>query len=124
MVSMSALRTATIKGFSLGLITGSFLTAGAVLLATPAKASPDISPALVQDAIQAEPFICRNLADSPTVSTLMSILVAVSDAASLSPGDTGTVVALAVSDGCPQYIPVLKRFVAIYGQDTSSGQVA
>ena len=122
---MSALRTATVKGFSLGLITGSFLTAGAVLLATPAKASPDdISPKLVQDAIQVEPFVCRNLADSPTVSMLMSILVGVSEAAVLSPGDAGTVVALAVSDGCPQYIPVLKRFIAIYGDDRTTGKVA
>lgn len=121
---MSAIRTATVRGFSLGLITGSFLTAGAVLLATPAKASPDdTSPVLVQTAIQAEPFVCRNLADSPSVSMLMSVLVAVSEATGLPPGDTGRVVAIAVSDGCPQYIPVLKRFIAIYG-DAPSGAVA
>ena len=119
---MSAIRTATVKGFSLGIIAGSFLTAGAVLLAGDAKASPDISPELVQTAIQVEPYVCRNLADSPTVSMLMSILVGVSEAAGLGPGDSGTVVALAVSDGCPQYVPVLRRFVAIYGDDT--GQVA
>ncbi len=32
------MRTAIVKAFSLGMITGSFLTAGTVLLATPAKA--------------------------------------------------------------------------------------
>lgn len=119
---MSALRTATVKGFSLGIITGSFLTAGAVLLAGDAKASPDISPSLVQDAVQAEPFICKSLANSPTVSMLMDVLQSVSATLRLGPGDTGTVVALAVSDGCPQYIPVLRRFIAIYGTET--GQVA
>ena len=117
---MSALRTATIKGFSLGLIAGSFLTAGAVLLAGDAKASPDISPVLVEDAIQAEPFICKSLANSPTVAMLMDVLQSVSATLRLGPGDTGTVVALAVSDGCPQYLPVLQRFVNIYGDDTAA----
>lgn len=117
---MTAIRTVAVKGFSLGLIAGSFLTAGAVLLATPAKASPDISPELVQTAIQVEPYVCRNLADSPTVFMLMEILLGVSEAAGIGPGDTGTVVALAVSDGCPQYIPVLRRFIAIYGDDTTA----
>jgi hypothetical protein len=34
-------RNNAIKAFSLGMITGSFFTAGVVLLATPAKANPD-----------------------------------------------------------------------------------
>ena len=35
------MRNNAIKAFSLGMITGSFLTAGVVLLAAPAKANPD-----------------------------------------------------------------------------------
>jgi hypothetical protein len=35
------MRSSVIKGFSLGMVTGSFFTAGAVLLAAPAKANTD-----------------------------------------------------------------------------------
>jgi hypothetical protein len=118
------MRPSLIKAFSLGIIAGSFLTAALITVA-PAKADPsDPSPALIRDAVQAEPFVCQSLKDDPTVSQLISVLYAVAAADNLSAADTGTVVTMAVADGCPQYIPVLRRFVQIYAPDTATGKVA
>jgi len=108
------MRTDTVRAFALGIITGSFLTAGVVMLTAPAKADPQITDELLSYAVDEEPFVCRSLAHTPTVGQLMDVLVTVSERDSLSAADTGTVVTLAVADGCPQYMPVLKRFVAIY----------
>lgn len=116
------MRTQAVRAFALGIITGSFFTAGAVLLSAPAKADP-ISPALVQDAVNAEPYVCQALSDSPTVPTVVSILETVSAADRLSASDTGTVVALAVYDGCAKFVPVLDRFVALYATAPAAGSL-
>jgi len=113
-------RPAIIKAYALGVITGAFLTAGIVFIA-PAKAdNGEPSPAVIKAAISDEPFICRQLAAEPSVGELMAILTAVSTVEHMSAYDSGAVVGLAVSDGCPQYVPVLNRFIAIYGTSNTA----
>ena len=112
------LRRITIHAFAAGIVTGSFLTAGIILIASPAHADTT----LAQDAVDAEPYICNMLAASPSPSQLIVILERVSTADNLSPYDSGYVVGAAVQDGCAQFVPVLQRFSAIYG--THSGTTA
>lgn len=117
------MRTSIIRAYALGIITGGFLTAGIMFAAGPAKADPsDIPPSIVKTAVEDQPWICRNLSDDPSVSNLTSILYAIGHVEHLSGYDSGEVVALAVSDGCAQFVPVLQRFAAIY--TTSSTAVA
>lgn len=109
------MRNAIIKAYSLGIITGGFLTAGLAFAAGSAKADTDIPPSIIKTAIQDEPFICRELADDSSITNLKAILAAVSAVEHLDGYGSGEVVALAVTDGCAQYTPVLERFAAIYG---------
>jgi hypothetical protein len=44
----------------------------------------------------------------------MTVLATVSARQHTTAYDTGTVVTMAVFDGCAQFVPVLERFVAIY----------
>ena len=113
-------RPAIIKAYALGVITGAFFTAGLAFVA-PAKADPsDVSPAVIKAGVSDEPFICRQLAAEPSVGELMAILTAVSTVEHMSAYDSGAVVGLAVSDGCPQYTNVLNRFIAIYGTSNTA----
>jgi len=111
--TISNIRRTTVKAFSLGIIVGGFITA-ATIAAIPAKATPDST--LTTVAIQEEPFICNTMALHPTVSGLMKVMSSVQAVENLSAYDTGTVVALAIYDGCDQFVPVLQRFVSIYAE--------
>ena len=108
---ISNVRRSTVRAFSLGIICGAFLTAGTIA-AIPAKATPD--SVLADMAVTEEPYICNTLALHGTVSTLMTVLATVSARQHTTAYDTGTVVTMAVFDGCAQFVPVLERFVAIY----------
>lgn len=108
---ISNVRRTTVRAFSLGIICGGFLTAGTIA-AIPAKATPD--SVLADMAVTEEPYICNTLALHGTVSTLMTVLATVSARQHTTAYDTGTVVTMAVFDGCDQFVPVLERFVAIY----------
>jgi hypothetical protein len=102
-------RKTTIKAFSLGIITGGFIAAGTIA-AFPAKASPSLE----QIAVQEEPYVCNTLSLKPTVSTLVRVMGVVQSTENLGDQDTGTVVAIAIIDGCDQHLPVVKRFIAMY----------
>ena len=109
--TISNVRRSTVRAFSLGIICGGFITAG-MIAAIPAKATPDA--ALANIAVIEEPYVCTALEIKPTVSNLMTVLATVSARQHTTAYDTGTVVTMAVYDGCDQFVPVLQRFVAIY----------
>ena len=114
---ISNIRKTTVKAFSLGIIVGGF-TAASTIAAFPAKATPD--SVLEQIAIQEEPFICNTLTVKPTVSTLVRVMGVVQSTENLGDRDTGTVVAMAIMDGCDQFVPVVKRFVGMYSPGASA----
>jgi hypothetical protein len=59
------------------------------------------------------PTVCGSLAVSPTVGTVEQLVITfVGDG--LSPGDAGELIAVQVLSHCPQYRPVLERFIAAY----------
>jgi len=110
-------RRTTVRAFALGIVCGGFLTA-ATISAFPAKATPDT--VLEQIAVQEEPYICTTLSIKPSVSTLVRVMGTVQSTEALSDRDTGTVVAMAIMDGCDEYLPVVKRFVAMYAPEGSA----
>ena len=115
--TITNIRKTTVKAFSLGIVTGGFIAAGTIA-AFPAKATPDT--VLEQIAIQEEPYVCNTLSIKPSVSTLVRVMGTVQSIESLSDRDTGTVVAMAIIDGCDQYLPVIKRFIAMYTPEGSA----
>jgi hypothetical protein len=100
------MRTQATKVFSIGMITGSFLTAGTVFLASPAKADS------VDDAI------CSVLAEYPSVDGVLGIGLALKDEG-YSGYDAGRAIGVAVYGTCPEFIPLVKRFIAIYGDSAA-----
>ena len=114
---ISNIRKTTVRAFALGIVCGGFLTAGTIS-AFPAKASPDT--VLEQIAIQEEPYICSTMSLHPSVSTLVKVMSAVQATENLSDRDTGQVIGMAIIDGCDQFIPVIKRFIAMYSSGASA----
>jgi len=115
--TISNIRKTTVKAFSLGIIVGGFTAAGTIA-AFPAKATPD--SVLEQVAVQEEPYVCNTLSLKPSVSTLVRVMGVVQSTESLTDRDTGTVVAMAIMDGCDQFMPVIKRFIAMYAPGASA----
>ena len=111
------MRNRSIRAFSLGLVTGAVLTAGITALAAPANAEP--STEVLEYAALAEGAVCRTLSDYPTIYGVRGILQAIGEEG-FTPYEAGEVVAMAVVYACPQFIPVLERFIAVYGGDEGS----
>ena len=82
------------------------------LLAPDANATPIDNYA----AINAGP-ICEVLDDFPTIAGVTGIIQGVIEDSGFSPYDAGRTIATAVIAHCPEHLPVLKRFVAVYGPD-------
>lgn len=68
---------------------------------------------------RATPDVCTALNASPTVGTVEQLVVGFMGDG-LTPGDAGELIAVAVMAQCPQFKPVLERFVASY---TGAGTV-
>jgi hypothetical protein len=115
--TIANVRRTTVRAFALGIICGGFITAGTIA-AIPAKALPDSE--LADIAVTEQPYICNSLIMRGTVSNLITVLATVQARQSLSAYDTGSVITMAVFDGCDQFVPVLQRFVAIYGEDQTT----
>lgn len=73
-----------------------------------------IAAATITTAIaRATPDVCGSLTVSPTVGTVEQLVVMfVTDG--LTPGVAGELIAVTVMRQCPQYTPVLQRFVNAY----------
>jgi len=108
------LNNRSVRAFSLGLVTGAVMASGVFVFAAPASADP-----VLDYADLAEGAICRTLSEFPTIYGVRGILEAIGDEG-FTPYQAGEVVATAVIDACPQFIPVLERFVAMYGGEGDS----
>ena len=64
-------------------------------------------------AINAGP-ICEVLDDFPTIAGVTGIIQGVIEDSGFSPYDAGRTIATAVTGWCPEHLPVLQRFVAVY----------
>lgn len=101
------MRNRTIKSFSLGIITGSFLTAGLIHLAAPAKAEPD--SAVIAFAALYGDIICDTLDTYPSFSGILGIGDAISTEG-LTPYQAGQVLYLAALNTCPRHLDLMHRF--------------
>lgn len=111
------MRSQVLKGFALGMITGSFLTAGIVLAATPAKADPD-GASIAYAAAYGE-AVCSTLDEYPTVDGVYGVGKAIIKDG-LTAAHAGMVVALSVREICPRHIDLIEQIAAQY----QPGQVA
>jgi hypothetical protein len=101
------MRNQVVKGFALGMITGSFLTAGVVLLATPAKADGMLS---TDEQVYVEMYgaaVCMTLDNYPTYGGVMGIAQAIQEDG-FAPDDAVDIINAAVSVQCDQYWPLLQ----------------
>jgi hypothetical protein len=100
------------------------MTAGAILgtamyFSVPANASPQPDPAVADHAYAIEAGVCGHLAANPTLAEVDALADAELAMSSLTPRQSGQAFAMAVSDGCPQYIPLLVRWA--HAQGSNSG---
>lgn len=103
------MRNSIIKAYALGMITGSFFTAGAVLLATPAKA--DIT---ADDTDYYSSAVCNTLDSGyATLNGILGIGQAIHQDG-YTYRDAGAIIADSVIGSCPEYVPLLKRFADRY----------
>lgn len=96
------MRPAILKAYALGIITGGFLTAGIVFVA-PAKADTGYDTA-----------VCATLADYPTFAGIIGIGAALKDRG-YTGYEAGEIIGTAVYGTCPEYLPLIRRFVATFG---------
>lgn len=110
---MSTLRNTTIKGFALGVITGTTLTAGAILLsAPPANAAPNVN--------SAERVVCLMLDADPTFPGVMHAAAVLVQEAGVTAYQAGQFIAMSVEDMCPEHTGLLLDFIAEYSQGNTS----
>lgn len=103
------MRPAVLRAYTLGVITGSMVTAGLSILAAPAKA--DVTDATVDRYASS---VCAVLADYPSFDGIIGIGSALGDYG-YTGYEAGQIVAAAVIGTCPEFIPLIKRFGAAYG---------
>lgn len=109
------MRSSIVRAFALGVIAGSFLTAGGILLATPAKADA----ASEAYAVVYGPIVCDVLDDYPSFSGILGIGKAIADDG-LSFTQAGEVIAIAVTELCPRHL----RLVWEFAETANQGAVA
>lgn len=103
------MRPGILRAYALGVFTGSLVTATLTILATPAKAD-------VPDSAVAEYSVpvCMTLDDYPSIAGLLGIGKGL-----MSYGwtarEAGEIAAASIIEVCPEYIPLLRQFVATYG---------
>lgn len=101
------MRRAAVRGFALGLITGTFLTASVVLFAQPAKADPNIAAG--------ERVVCLLLDSNPTFQGIIQAAAVIEQKTGVDDRTAGQMIAASVYDQCPEYIPLITAFVQKYG---------
>lgn len=104
-----------IRAFALGIITGSFLTSGIVLLSAPAKADPDVT--------KGERIVCVLLDQNPTFAGIVQTAIVIEQKTGVDDRTAGQMIGQSVYGQCPEYVPLIKAFVEKYGQSASSAAV-
>ena len=114
------MRAAIVRAYTLGVLTGTALTAGMVMLAAPAHAdTPDPTPAVLRYTIHNEAAICSALGTYDNVPGVLQVLQAIQADGGFTEYEAGEVVGLSVTDACPRYVPLLQKFVRVYGGATA-----
>ena len=103
------MRNSILKAFSLGMVTGSFATAGMVLLATPAKADPD--PVAYSYAAENGSAVCYTLDEYPSENGILGIGQAIIEDG-LTAYQAGEVVYYSVAELCPRHMDLILSFAA------------
>lgn len=107
------MRNDVVRGFALGMIAGSFLTAGVVLAAAPAKADPD-GASIAYASIYGD-AVCETLDEYPTVAGVYGVGQAIVEDG-LTARQAGVVVALSVREICPRHMNLIDQIAAQAGQ--------
>ena len=105
------MRSSVIKGFSLGMVTGSFFTAGAVLLAAPAKANTD--PAAYANRYGTA--VCATIDESVGQYSNDDIFMGIGQAVmedGFSAYQAGQILYWAIEQDCPQHMDRVLSFAA------------
>jgi hypothetical protein len=105
------MRSAIVKAFSLGMITGSFLTAGTVLLATPAKATTD--PRVYADRYGTA--LCATIDQTIGEYSNDDIFMGIGEAVmqdGFSAYQAGQILYWSVEQDCPQHMDRVLSFAA------------
>ena len=110
------MRSPAVKAFSLGMIAGSFLTAGTLVFAFPAKAEPD--SVVVAYAATFGEAVCATLDDYPTISGVVGVGQAVMEDG-LTAYQAGQVIGLSVLEICPRHTGLMNRFMDAFEEQTA-----
>lgn len=103
-------RPGTLRAYALGVFTGSLVTATMTMCAAPAKAQPSSS-----EVDYYASAVCATLDNGyATLDGVLGIGVAIMEDG-YTARDAGAIIAGSVIGTCPQYIPLLKKFVTRYG---------
>ncbi len=105
------MRSAIVKAFSLGMITGSFLTAGTVLLTAPAKANTD--PAAYADKYGTA--LCATIDQTIGEYSNDDIFMGIGEAImqdGFSAYQAGQILYWAIEQDCPQHMDRVLSFAA------------
>ena len=102
------MRNYVIRAYTLGVITGSMVTAALTMFAAPAKA--DISDSTV--ASYAIP-VCATLDRFPTFNGVIGIAAAIAEDG-YTYSDAGEIIVGAALNVCPEFVPLLRQFAARY----------
>ena len=108
-------RAKVYDGLAVGLLITLMAALGTVVYAASAKASP------ATDAYEVEygPAACSYLDQHNSVAGLSAVILD-AVASGLSPEQAGEAVAASVIDYCPSHIPLLRQFVARYGNTVTA----
>lgn len=88
----------------------------AVWFSIPANAHPGPGDREVRRyAAGAAPAICAQLDAAPTVTGVRDVLAWIEKDSGFGDFEAGETIALAVQEDCPRFLPLLQRFVAVYG---------
>lgn len=101
-------------GLAVGLLLALMAALGVIVFAASAKADPDSDVA----AWTAEygPAVCLNLDDHNSLAGVYGTGLGIMDYGGMSAEQAGQVMAMSVYRICPRHIPLLERFVAVYGE--------
>jgi hypothetical protein len=103
------MRPGTLRAYALGVLTGSVMTSALFVWTASAKADvTDDEAELYSSAV------CSTLADYPTTDGVLNIGLALKNEG-FSDYEAGQIIGSAVINECPRFIPLMKRFVALYG---------
>lgn len=93
---------------------------GAILAASTGVARAN-GPAEYAD--EAAPIICEVIHEYPSVGGVEGVIQGVINDTGFSPYQAGQVVGTAVATYCPELAPILRRYIAVYTSQPTTGRL-